>query len=156
MIIISFGIDLLASFVLHHSLELVKFLAHLVANFRDIAPWVRHLVQFVEVAHADARELRMHFVSVIRIVDLVAIDATGSLYVWRRPAQLSWHLGSIRHLTRVISNCRLRDIGHCDHVSAAVRLSRIVNIALFGQRSWVVNSRLFHARSITPNRLLKG
>ena len=77
----------------------------------------------------------MHFVSVIRIVDLVAIDATGSLNVWRRPAQLSWHLGSIRHLTRVISNCRLRDIGHCDHVSAAVRLSRIVNIALFGQRS---------------------
>ena len=38
MIVISLCIDLLASFVLHHSLELVKFLTHLVANFRDIAP----------------------------------------------------------------------------------------------------------------------
>ena len=91
---------ILSSFIFDHVFKLIEFLANLVADFADIAPRVRHLVELVEVWHVDARELSMHPVRVIwRLYHLFVLTAGSRLgLVWweiGRTSQWSGQLGSI-------------------------------------------------------------
>ena len=91
---------ILPSFIVDHVFELIELLAELVADFTDIAPRVRHLVELVEVWHVDARELSMHPIRVIRrLYHLFVLTAGSGLCLIcglvGRARQWSGHLVSI-------------------------------------------------------------
>ena len=89
---------ILPSFIVDHVFELIELLAEFVADFTDIAPRVRHLVELVEVGHVDTGELSVHPVRVIRGLYLVALTAGSYLdlrWVGGDTRKWSGHLGSI-------------------------------------------------------------
>ena len=137
---------ILPSFIVDHVFELIELLAELVADFTDIAPRIRHLVELVEVWHVDARELSMHPVRVIRrLYHLFTLTASSglSLICWVVGCARQWsgHLGSIRrqNVRRLVNGpiC-VRLLGYVGHGEGCLLLLlrfRGVDVAGLGQGS---------------------